>query len=69
VPRKEDLKQVDAVARRYGMNAQQRRDFGLFIEDEKASGGHGTKNERGDFTFEELCRLAQEILQLTDEGE
>lgn len=62
--RKEDLKQVDDVARESKMSKEQRRDFGEFLESEKAAGNGGTANDRGDFTYQELRRKAAEFLQL-----
>ena len=44
------------------MNESERRDFGDFIEEEKAAGNVGTKNERGDFTYQELQQKACEFL-------
>lgn len=49
--RKGDLKQVNDVATSLGMTRLERRLFGLWIENMKASGERGTKNARGDFTF------------------
>jgi hypothetical protein len=54
--RKGDLQQVDAIARRYNL---ERRAFGRFVEQMKAEGEKGSKNERGDFTFDELRELAE----------
>ena len=55
--RKSDLKQVDAVAKRFGID---RDDYGDYLEDCKASGDHGTANDLGDFTWAELCKKASE---------
>lgn len=60
--RKGDLKQVNDVATSLGMTRLERRLFGLWIEDLKASGERGTKNARGDFTFDELKAHGQEFL-------
>jgi hypothetical protein len=61
---KDDLKQVDDVAREKKMTEQQRQEFGEFLEAEKAAGNGGTKNDRGDFTYQELRRKAAEFLEL-----
>jgi hypothetical protein len=54
---KQDIQQIEAAARRVGMNRQQRREFGDFVEDLKRKGQHGS-GKRGDFTFDELLELA-----------
>jgi hypothetical protein len=59
--RKRDIKQVDDVAKEFRMTPEQRRDFGDFLEAEKAA-GHGGTLERGDFTFQELRAKATEFL-------
>jgi hypothetical protein len=56
------LEQVEAVAREFGMQRNQRFEFGNFLEAEKASGNTGTKNRRGDFTMSELRERAREFL-------
>lgn len=56
--RKRDLKQVEAVARRYGIDPDK---FGEYLEDCKAHGDRGTQNDRGDFTWDELCAKAEEF--------
>lgn len=66
--RKADIKELDDVAKQYKMNQEQRRDFGDFIEQEKASGNRGTKNDRGDFTRRELQQKAREFLGSESEG-
>lgn len=60
--RKEDLKQVDDVAKEFKMSTEQRYEFGEFLEGEKAAGNGGTKNSRGDFTYQELRVKAQEFV-------
>ena len=62
--RKADLKQVDAVAGRYGMTPDQRREFGDYLEECKRNGDGGSL-ERGDFTHDELCTKAEEFLEET----
>ncbi|MEC4819594.1 MAG: hypothetical protein SAK29_40940 [Scytonema sp. PMC 1069.18] len=58
--KKKDILQVEAVAREFNMTEEQRREFCDFLEDEKATGNGGTKNERGDFTYPELRQKACE---------
>jgi hypothetical protein len=65
--RKKDLKQVDDVASEFGMNEEERIEFGDFLEECKARGDRGTKNDRGDFTWRELQRKAKEFLGLSEE--
>lgn len=60
--RKRDLREVDDVASSLGMSRAERRLFGLWLEDLKASGERGTKNTRGDFTFDELKAHGQEFI-------
>jgi len=55
--RKPDLKQVDAVARWYGLD---RKEFGDYIGKCKAKGDFGTENDRGDFTWDELREKVEE---------
>ena len=62
--KKKDIQQVEAVVREFNMNEEDRRDFGDFLESEKAIGNGGTKNERGDFTYQELKQKAREFLGL-----
>ncbi len=60
--RKQDIRQVDDIAREHRMTPEQRREFGDFLEAEKAAGNRGTLNERGDFTYRELQQKAREFL-------
>ncbi len=60
--RKSDIKEVERMARKHGMTEAQRRDFGDFLEDCKSQGEGGTKNDRGDFTWDELDQKALEFL-------
>jgi hypothetical protein len=61
--RKNDLREVDAIAKKYGMSVQQRKEFGKFLEIEKRLGYGGTLNYRGDFTWDELDQKAKEFLE------
>ena len=60
--KKKDIQQVEAVAREFNMTEEERRDLGDFLEEEKAVGNGGTKNERGDFTYQELRQKARDFL-------
>ncbi|OCR02619.1 hypothetical protein BCD67_12690 [Oscillatoriales cyanobacterium USR001] len=62
MPPKRDIKQINAVVNEFDMTEPDRRAFGKFLEAEKAAGYGGTKNERGDFTYEELRQKAREFL-------
>lgn len=53
---------MEAVAQEFRMTAEQRREFGDFLEAEKAVGNCGTLNERGDFTYQELRQKARQFL-------
>ena len=57
---------MEAVAREFNMTEEERRDFGDFLEEEKAVGNGGTKNERGDFTYQELRQKVREFLGLNN---
>lgn len=59
--RKKDIRQIEAIAREFNMNAQQRRDFGDYVEECKQEGERGS-GERGDFTYEELRFKAREFM-------
>ena len=59
---KDDIRQIEAIARWFGMTRAQRRRFGDYVEKLKAMGRRGSKNDRGDFTFAELEELAREFL-------
>ena len=59
---KKDIQQVEAIAKEFNMTEEERREFGDFLEEEKAAGNGGTKNKRGDFTYQELRQKAREFL-------
>jgi hypothetical protein len=67
--KKKDIQQVDAVARSFNMTRSDRLAFGEFLESLKEGGFGGTQNDRGDFTYNELCQKAQEFLGLDEFGE
>ncbi|GAA6614682.1 hypothetical protein [Scytonema sp. NUACC26] len=62
--KKKDIRQVNVIAREFKMTEEERREFGDFLEEEKASGRSGSKNERGDFNYEEMRRKDREFLEL-----
>ncbi len=62
--RKSDIREVDAIAKKFGMDPESRQEFGDFIEECKRIGDCGTKNSRGDFTWSELEQKAREFLGL-----
>ena len=66
--RKKDIQQVKAIANEFSMTEEERRDFGDFLEADKAVGNGGTKNERGDFTYQELRAKACEFLGLDEQS-
>ncbi|MBD2569068.1 hypothetical protein [Anabaena lutea] len=61
--KKDDLKQVDSIAKEFRMSAELRKEFGSFLEQEKKLGHGGTFNNRGDFTYAELRQKAKEFLE------
>ena len=65
--RKKDLKEVDDVAYKLDMTENERFEFGDFLEQCKADGECGTKNDRGDFKWDELLRKGREFLGQPDE--
>jgi hypothetical protein len=60
---KKDIQRVEAVAKEFSMT-EETREFDDFLEDEKAVGKGGTKNERGNFIYQELRQKACEFLGL-----
>ena len=61
--KKPDIQQIEAAAKQLKMSETERREFGDFVEIEKAAGRRGIKNDRGDFTFAELVKKGQEFLE------
>ncbi|MBE9240625.1 hypothetical protein [Synechocystis salina] len=51
---KDDIKQVNDVAKEFNMTKVQRKEFGRFLERQKELNLGETKNKRGDFTYQEL---------------
>jgi hypothetical protein len=64
---KQDIRQVNDIARLFHMDDDERDEFGDFLEEEKRCGRGGTKNERGDFTWEERKQKAREFLGYGDD--
>jgi hypothetical protein len=44
------------------LTPEQRREFGDYLESEKAAGRGGSKNVRGDFTWKELMEKAKDFI-------
>jgi hypothetical protein len=63
--RKPDLKQVDAAADHLGMSDAERIEFGDYLEECKAAGDGGSKNDRRDYIWPELLDKGREFLELT----
>ena len=64
--RKDDIREIDAIAKQFGMDAETRKEFGDYLEECKRTGDRGTKNDRGDFTWNELEQKARECLGLDE---
>jgi hypothetical protein len=62
VARKKDLRRVDEVCKKFRMDRDQEFAFRDYLHQCKDSGDAGTGNERGDFTWDELCEKAREFL-------
>lgn len=60
------IRQVDAIAKQYGMGAEARRKFREHIHMLKNSGHKGSLDDEGNFTFQELDELARDMLGLDD---
>ena len=58
--RKRDIRQIEAMANEFGMNDDERREFGDYVEECKRSGERGT-GVNGDFTYAELRDKAREF--------
>ena len=56
-----DLRQVDEIGRRFGMDHQTRREFGNYLELCKRSGDYGSA-PGGNYTEAELAAKAEEFL-------
>ena len=62
MPRKQDIKDLDRIAKRFEMEVEMRKEFGDYLERRKRQGEGGTKNSRQDFTWSELKEKAKEFL-------
>jgi len=62
--KKRDIKQVESIAKEFHLTRDQRAEFGDFIEREKADVWCGSLNDKGDFTYTELRKKAQESKEL-----
>ena len=59
---RDDRNQVNAVAALLGMTRGERLAFGVYIHHDKELTGGGSKNARGDYTFQELLELGRLFL-------
>jgi len=59
--RKKDLAQVDAIAKKYGLTPEERREFGKYLEDCKAEFEGGSANLNRDFTWQQLEEKVKEF--------
>jgi hypothetical protein len=51
--KKRDIRQIEAIAREFGMDPEERREFGDYIEDCKRRREKGSGKD-GDFTYSDL---------------
>ncbi|MFI5455280.1 MAG: hypothetical protein ACHRXM_07485 [Isosphaerales bacterium] len=51
--KKRDIRQIEAIAREFVMDSEERREFGDYVEDCKRRGDKGSGKD-GDFTYGEL---------------
>jgi hypothetical protein len=51
--KKHDIRQIEAIAKEFDMDSEERREFGDYIEDCKRRGDRGSGTD-GDFTYAEL---------------
>ena len=58
--RKRDIRQIEAIAREFGMEPDERREFGDYIEACKQRGDRGAGKD-GDFTYGELRDKVREF--------
>ena len=61
MPRKRDIRQIEAVAAEFSMTPLQRREYGDYVEDCKRAGEAGTAGG-GNYTYDELRQKAREYL-------
>jgi 3-hydroxyacyl-CoA dehydrogenase len=60
---KKDIKQVNDIAKAYNMTEEERKEFGKFLENEKKRGRIGNKNDKGDYTYQELEEKARKFIK------
>jgi hypothetical protein len=58
--RKRDIRQIEAIAKEFGMDAIERREFGDYIEECKQNGETGD-GPRGDFSYRQLQEKVREF--------
>jgi hypothetical protein len=58
--KKFDVRRIEAIAKEFGMEEEERRDFGDYIEECKGKGDRGS-GKNGDFTYAELREKVSEF--------
>jgi hypothetical protein len=58
--KKRDIRQIEAIAKEFDMDSEERREFGDYIEDCKRGGEKGSATD-GDFTYAELREKVPEF--------
>ena len=58
---KRDITQIQAIAEEFGMDVEERYEFGDYVEECKRHGVRGS-GKRGDFTYAQLRERAREFL-------
>ncbi len=58
--KKRDIRQIEAIAREFDMDPEERREFGDYIEECKRQGERGS-GSNGDFTYAELRGKVREF--------
>jgi hypothetical protein len=59
--RNNDIREVDRAFKAAGLPDHLRPDFGRFLERCKRNGDRGTKNDQGDYTWDELMAKTDEF--------
>ena len=58
--KKRDIRQIEAIAKEFDMDSEERREFGDYIEDCKRKGEKGSGSD-GDFAYGELRDKVKEF--------
>jgi hypothetical protein len=56
--KKRDIRQIEAIARQFQMDDEERREFGDYVEECKRRGERGSA-DNGDFSYQELIEMAK----------